>query len=164
MLSETSSRRKQPKQLFSLPNTAATFMVEIKGGDECPTYGRQTDKRVALPGQVFFPTVDPWVKQARFLAGRWIDSAHTIRLLQVATGTSPGKIIQFVSAIQGNRHDMFKMKRGTLQGLMHAAVFTAETGPSRHDPLKFGLGQAHAPVRPSTRKACTRSKETVSLS
>ena len=110
MLSEISSRWKQPQQLFSLPNTAATFIVEIKGGDERPTYGRETDQRVALPCQVLFPTVGSGVKEAHCLASRWIDRNHTIRLLQVAAGTSPGKVIQSGKAATGLRNDVFNME------------------------------------------------------
>ena len=104
-----------PSTGFRLPNTAAAFVIEIKGGDERSAYCRQTNERVALPRQMFFPTVDPWVEQARFLAGCRIDSGHTIQLLQVTTRASPGKIVQFISATPGNRHDMFKVKGCALQ-------------------------------------------------
>src|SRR5262249_11333180 len=103
------------------------------------------------------------VKERDDCAGVGVRGFNPIRLPQVTAGTGPGKVEYVRGAASRAWEDVLDMEGGSLERLVHEAVFATPAGTGLHQPHGRAPG-AHAGFRPSVCRALARTNAMVSLS
>lgn len=95
------------------------------------------------------------MQQRHLIASIRIESFNAVGLVQVATRTGPGEVVQLRMSTAGLGDHMLDVKRGTLERLMHTTVFTTSCSSGLDVSLTFPTGH-HAGFRPSKCRAVAR--------
>ncbi len=130
--------RDQVERFFGLADALAARAVQIEGGNERATDRSAANQQVTVPMKMIGPDMLARVEERNGRSGLGIWKLLTIGFVQVATG--PGQIVGIVASFRRGGDDVFDVKSGALQILMHAAVFTAAAGPGLNQPHDFGPG------------------------
>lgn len=88
-------RRKETEQRFGLPDTDSPMVVEFKHVDGCLSDWRPRNDAIAIPGEMFVPSVRAGIEQQYGLRDAWQLHLDAIGLVQIAAWACPGQVVDF---------------------------------------------------------------------
>ena len=103
------------KEFFGLADLDTARMSEIKCSNGRSTNRCLTDDVITVPTKMRLPVVRTWMKQRNLTASIRVGNCNTVRLVQVATRTGPGEILQLRMPTTRLRYHMLDMESGSLQ-------------------------------------------------
>jgi len=96
----------------------------VQHADRCAANRSLPDDLDALPFEVLFPTISPWIKQPGDAPGLFIDTRKVCAFMQIAVDAGQREVLKFVSAAMGFWNYVLNMKRGQWRiSLRQRAVF-----------------------------------------
>src|SRR5712691_3980056 len=122
-----------------------------------------TDDAITIPTKMGVPVVYAWVKQGNLMASIRVNAFKAVRLVQIAARTCPGQIVELRLSPTRLWNDMLDVECGSLQRLVHMAIFTTACGSVLHMQDDVS-SRHHCGARPSNWRAVARTSASVSLS
>jgi hypothetical protein len=97
-------------------------VIQIEQHHSCAANGSLSFHFMGFESEVFRPPLLEGMKQGDLLTRQRIGSCDLVGFMQVASGARQGKVFQRGLAALRSRDDMFDVKSGALQTLMHEAI------------------------------------------
>src|SRR5262245_14527554 len=138
-------------------------MIEIQCGNGCSPNRCVTNDTITIPMEMGIPVVDTGMKQRHLVTSLRVNTFSAVGLVQIAAWTRPGKILDLRMSATSLGHDMLDVECGSLERLVHTAIFTT-TGSSLLNMQGDVAPGHHGGVRPSKWRAVARTSASVSLS